>query len=292
MITVAEATDIVLSNTLSLGTETVPLAESLGRILAESFNADRDFPPFNRVTMDGIAILFSAFEDGTRAFPIQSTAPAGEVQQTLHNPKDCIECMTGAVLPNGCDTVIRYEDLTIENGTATINLDVLTWGQNVHKKGEDRQQGSQIVERGKKISPAEIGVGATIGKPEVEVMKTPSVLIISTGDELVNVDQTPAPHQIRSSNGHTIRAACAPYGLQIDEVHLLDDYETIKNKIAGYLDQYQVLILSGGVSKGKFDYVPGALAELKAEKLFHRVAQRPGKPFWFGTAPSGTVVFA
>ncbi|MEO1435675.1 MAG: molybdopterin molybdotransferase MoeA [Bacteroidota bacterium] len=292
MISVADATDIVLSNALSLGTEKVPLAESLGRILAEPLNADRDFPPFNRVTMDGISIQFSSFEKGIRTFPIQSTAPAGEAQQTLNNPEHCIESMTGAVLPEGCDTVIRYEDLTIENGTATINLDILKWGQNVHKQGEDRQQGSQIVGPGKMISPAEIGVAATIGKHEVNVMKTPSVLIISTGDELVNVDETPAPHQIRSSNVHTIRAACAPYGLKIDEVHLLDNYETIRDKIANYLNEYQVLILSGGVSKGKFDYVPNALAELKAEKLFHRVAQRPGKPFWFGTAPSGTVVFA
>lgn len=292
MISVHEATELVLASSLSLGTEHVPLHDSLGRILAEPLAADREFPPFNRVTMDGIAIQVQAFTQGARSFPIQSTAAAGTAQQSLLNSSDCIEVMTGAVLPEGCDTVIRYEDLNIENQIATIQLDALKWGQNVHKKGEDRQAGSVIVHPGKKIAAAEIGVAATIGKPLIEVRKTPSVLIISTGDELVDVNETPLTHQIRSSNVHTISAACAPYGLKVDQVHLLDDYETIKNKLAEYLKQYQVLILSGGVSKGKFDYVPGALEELKADKLFHRVAQRPGKPFWFGKSKEGAVIFA
>lgn len=293
MITIEEATDIVLAHQRDFGTEEIPLAEAAGRVLAETIRADRDFPPFDRVTMDGISIAYAAFaKKGIRTFPIQDTQAAGSPQLALDNPGHCMEVMTGAVLPQGTDTVIRYEDLEIKDGSATVNLDELKEGQNVHRQGEDRHEGEVIIEPGILLSAAEIGVAATVGKSKLTVRRIPRAVIISTGDELVEVDETPQPHQIRSSNAHTIRTTLEKWGMPADLLHLVDDPEHIKKELQRCLQEYDAILMSGGVSKGKFDYVPEALAALGVEKLFHRVKQRPGKPFWFGHWQEKCTIFA
>ena len=292
MITVEQATELIFKTVKDFGIEEVPLAQATSRVLRENFYADRDFPPYDRVTMDGIAIHFDAFQNGTRTFQIEGIAPAGTALMTLQNQENCLEVMTGSILPDNTDTVIRYEDLQIENGTATIQLDELTCGKNVHKKGNDRLQNDLIVSEGKIISPAEVGVAATVGKTHLKVSRLPKVAIISTGDELVEVNETPLPHQIRKSNVHTIKAALARFGIVADLFHLLDDREEILESLKSVLEVYDSLILSGGVSKGKFDYLPEALETLSVTKHFHKVKQRPGKPFWFGQTVDGTAVFA
>jgi molybdopterin molybdotransferase len=142
------------------------------------------------------------------------------------------------------------------------------------------------------LSAAEIGVTATVGKTQLIVGRLPKVVIISTGDELVDVDETPLPHQIRKSNVHTLAAAISAWGLNFSLLHLKDDKAEILKKLTQSLATYDVLLMSGGVSAGKLDYVPEVLEELGVTKLFHRIAQRPGKPFWFGKAEDGTPVFA
>ncbi|MEO1628822.1 MAG: molybdopterin molybdotransferase MoeA, partial [Bacteroidota bacterium] len=164
--------------------------------------------------------------------------------------------------------------------------------QNVHRKGMDRQKGELLAASGKKMSPAEVGLAATVGKAQLLVSRLPSVVVISTGDELVEVNQQPLPHQIRRSNIHRLVAGLKPFGIKAEQRHLKDDLEEVIEELSQLLEAFDVLILSGGVSKGKYDYVPEALDRLKVEKLFHRVKQRPGKPFWFGVAPSGARVFA
>lgn len=291
MITVKEATDIVLQNTVDFDTEMIPLTESVGHILAEPLIADRDFPPFDRVTMDGIAIRHEVFANGQRTFDIEGLQAAGAPQLTLKNPTNCLEIMTGAMLPHGVDTVIRYEDLNITNGKATIQIDDLKLGKNTHRRGSDRQQGSLIVSSNRIISPGEIGVAATIGKSELLVKKLPRVVLISTGDEIVEITQTPLPHQIRSSNVFTIQALLGKWQIRAERLHFSDNKAETIAGLREALADFDVLILSGGVSMGKFDFVPKALAELGVEQLFHKVQQRPGKPFWFGKS-TGTTVFA
>ena len=132
MISVKEAKNIVLNSTQDFGVEEIPFIKSVGRILKEKIFADRDFPPFNRVSMDGIAIDFQSFKNGQRSFKIEGIQAAGSEQITLQNSNNCIEVMTGAVLPNNTNTVIRYEDVTIENGIATITIDAIIDGQNIH----------------------------------------------------------------------------------------------------------------------------------------------------------------
>lgn len=291
MTTVEQATQIVLQNALSFPDEMVPLADAPGRLLREPLAADRDFPPFDRVSMDGIAIRFEAFAAGQRTFPIEGMQAAGAVQQVLKEKNNCFEVMTGAILPSGTDTVIRYEDLDTGNGQAAILIEEVSRGQNIHGRGADRRQSEVIVQPGCIISPAEIGVAATIGKTQLRVAVLPKVAVISTGDELVEVSDTPLLHQIRKSNVHTLAATLAGWGIKADLLHLLDNRAEIEHTLAGCLKKYDALILSGGVSMGKFDYLPQAFEALGVRKLFHKVSQRPGKPFWFGRGER-TVVFA
>ena len=292
MIPVKEALAIIKSQQKAFGTEMIPLAKSIGRILKEDLYTDRELPPYNRVTMDGIAIQYQYFSEGKRAFPVTGIAPAGSPQISLKEDKTCIEVMTGSIMPNIVDTVIRYEDVVIENGVATIQVDKLTKGQNIHWQGEDRKKGDLVVPSGTIISPAEVGVAATVGKTHLKVARLPTTIIISTGDELVEIADKPLSHQIRKSNVHRLTATLAKYNILADQHHLDDDMEVIQKDLAKIIDEYEVVILSGGVSKGKFDFLPEALTALGVEKLFHKIKQRPGKPFWFGKAPNGTLVFA
>lgn len=292
MLTTQAATDIVLQNTVDFGTERIPLSEAMGRVLAEPLIADRDFPPFDRVTMDGIAIRYDTFVNGQRDFPIEGLQAAGAAQLALQAPTHCLEVMTGAMLPQGADTVIRYEDVILENGVARVQIDQVIFGQNLHLKGSNRKQGEVIVPSNKIISPAEIGVAATVGKALLLVKKLPRVVIIATGDEIVGVNETPLAHQIRSSNAFTLQGLLTKWGIRAAHIHLVDKEDVIEKGLQDCLAKYDVLLLSGGVSEGKLDYVPAALAALGVAQLFHKVQQRPGKPFWFGKAPGGATVFA
>ena len=282
MISVEEAKNIILNATQNFGVEEIPFIKSVGRILKEDIVADRDFPPFNRVSMDGIAIDFNVFQNGQRAFKIEAIQPAGSPQITLQNKENCLEVMTGAVLPNNTNVVIRYEDVVIKNGVASIQVNEVKELQNIHQKGKDRKSGDVLINKNKVISAAEIGVLATVGKSNIKVAKLPKVMIISTGDELVKVTANPLPHQIRRSNVFTLVSLLERLNISLETDHITDDKPILKQKIASYLQQFDVLLFSGAVSKGKFDFLPEVFTELGVEKLFHKVTQRPGKPFWFG----------
>ena len=291
LIKVEEAQEVIMSSDEFFGIERVKLEDSLHRVLQEQVVADRDLPPFDRVSMDGIAIRHKAFENGSRNFKIEGIQAAGSPQLELKSEDACLEVMTGAVLPKNADTVIPYELIRIDDGLASLETEAVVFMQNVHSKGSDRVKGEVLIEKGRLISSAEIGVMATVGMPEVEVAKLPRTAIISTGDELVGIDQTPLPHQIRMSNVHSLKALIEPYGIKPDLHHLTDDPVQLKESVSELLANYDVLLFSGAVSKGKFDYLPETLDELGVVKLFHRVRQRPGKPFWFGKK-DGVSVFA
>lgn len=291
MLTVEEAFGIIMRHTASWGDATAPFGQALGRVLAEPLRADRDFPPFDRVSMDGIAIRFPDFEGGTRQFRICGTQAAGVPALLLSRPGECLEIMTGAILPQGADTVIRYEDLKIEDGVASILTEEVKSGQNVHPKGTDRREGEVIVAPGAYLGPAEMGIAATIGKSSLLVRNHPRVALIATGDELTPLEDRPLPHQIRISNIYALQGLLHSWNIASDLLHIRDDRDEVKAKLREALAQYDVLILSGGVSAGKFDHVPGVLEELGIPCIFHKVQQRPGKPLWFGAA-GGKTVFA
>ena len=289
MISAKEALKTVLNSAQDFGVEEIPFLKSVGSILKEEIFADRDFPPFNRVSMDGIVIDYTSFKNGQRAFKIEGIQAAGSEQITLLDTKNCIEVMTGAVLPNNANTVIRYEDVTIENGIATITIDTINKGQNIHTKGKDGKSGALLIQKNTIISAAEIGVLATVGKSVVKVAKQPKVMIVSTGDELVGVAETPLAHQIRRSNVFTLVSLLKRLHIPSETDHITDDKPILKSKIATYLKEYDVLLFSGAVSKGKYDFLPEVFEELGLEKRFHKVAQRPGKPFWFGYSAASII---
>lgn len=292
MITVEQAEHIIQNQVRDYKTEQVPFDQATGRVLAEDILADRDMPPFNRVTMDGIAINFTSYANGNRTFHIAGTQAAGDKPLIIPGDGYCIEIMTGAVLPEWADTIIRYEDVLITGNTAEVLVDTVRQGQNIHFKGKDKQQGDVVAAKGKVIGPAIISIITSVGKTRVLVKNLPRVVIISSGDELVDVHETPEPYQIRKSNSHTVKAVLQRHGLQADILHIADDPQVTGNTISQCLAGYDVLLLSGGISMGKFDYIPQALEQAGVRKLFHKVKQRPGKPFWFGADAKGALVFA
>jgi len=296
MISVEEATNLVQQQLWNPSVSIVPLDQSPGRVLAREVRADRDLPPYDRVAMDGIAVRQAELLNGILDFRISGTAPAGEPQYSLGAPGTCMEVMTGAVLPSGADAVVRYEDLTIENGVAHVNQGNIVKGNHIHVKGSDIREGEVILRQGTVISPAEVPILASVGMTGVSVYSGPKVALVTTGDELVAVDEIPLPHQIRRSNMYAVKAALAPYGVDCTMHHFGDhDWQADRNDVLHLLSsvvhEADVVILSGGVSKGKFDWVPAALQSLGIICIFHSVAQRPGKPLWFG-AGNGKVVFA
>ncbi|WP_150450912.1 molybdopterin molybdotransferase MoeA [Arenibacter lacus] len=292
MISFKEALKKVLDHTQDYGTEEIPLKNAMGRVLAQEITADRDFPPFNRATKDGIAINYEAIASGQTTFKLEGILPAGVAPKLLSNEEQAIEIMTGAVVPDNADTVVMYEHLVIENGWASL-IKNPTKGQDIHRQGSDRKMGETVLQKNTKISASEIGVLASVGKSTVVVKKLPKTAIISTGNELVEVGEQPLPYQIRKSNIHTLYGALSQEGIVPGEFHLRDDKDIIRKELNIVLNNFDVVLLSGGVSRGKYDYIPEVLAELGVEKVFHRVLQRPGKPFWFGLQPKKeTLVFS
>jgi len=287
MITVQEARQIINSTQVTYGTENVPIDRAVQRVLAEEIVADRDFPPFDRVTMDGIAIYYDAHRE-EKHYPVEHISAAGSPQYSLVDTAHCVEVMTGCMLPIGCDTVIRYEDLEQVDGGFKI-MGLPPKGKNVHRKGSDFPMHSTLLKKGHAIRAAEINILATVGKSEVLVYKHPKIVILSSGDELVDVAEQPLAHQIRRSNSHMIQAALKERGMASDLLHIADKKEEILLTFRKLHKTYDVFILSGGVSMGKFDFIPATLQEIGIKQQFHKVRQRPGKPFWFGNDATTTV---
>lgn len=292
MIPFKEAFQKVLEHPLSLGSEPIDIKDAQGRILAEDIYTDRDYPPFNRATKDGIVINYQAFEGGRHSYEIKGVIAAGTEVTKLQHQDSCMEIMTGAVVPYDADTVIMYEDLEIDHGIAHLKKDP-SKGQNVHLKGSDQKRNSLVLKAGTKISAAEVGILATLGCEKLLVKRLPAISVISTGNELVKVGEEPLPHQIRRSNAYSLHAALKSEKISPLLLHLRDDPDIIRQKLQYAIEDMDVLLLSGGVSKGKFDFIPQILGELGVTKIFHGVLQKPGKPFWFGIhQDSGTRVFS
>jgi len=275
--------------------EDCAISEAHGRVLRSDLRADRDLPPFDRVTMDGFALRASALAGGVSRFRVEATQAAGMRPFTL-GPKDdaCIEIMTGAVLPVGADCVVPYENTTREGEWMVARPEgPALAGRHVHRRGSDHRMGEVIVRSGARLTGREIAVAAACGHPALTVTHSPRVAVISTGDELVEVDALVAPHQIRRSNDHALRAALIRAGYpRTDRFHLRDIRHEIEHMLWHILAEYDVALITGGVSKGKFDFLPSELERQGVRKVFHGVAQRPGKPFWFGLSGRLTPVFA
>jgi molybdopterin molybdotransferase len=291
MLTPQEAEERIAQHAPRLSTETRALTVLSGRVLAQSVMAERDSPPFDRVTMDGIALSSTS---SARHYRITGTQAAGAPPLSIATPGDCIEVMTGATLPEGCDCVIPVERIVVKDGVATLAADVQTrHGLNVHRRAEDGAAHSLLLSAGTRLGPAEIAVVASAGLARVSVARVPRIIVISTGDELIEPGAPILDWQIRRSNVYGVLAGLRAHGFEeLAEDHLPDNLDVLRTRLATHLDTHDVLILSGGVSMGRFDFIPQVLAELGVQMIFHKIAQRPGKPMWFGVRSDGKAVYA
>jgi molybdopterin molybdotransferase len=294
MVSVQRAEAIILRGIKPFAPVRMELPGAFGRILREDLLADRDLPPFDRVAMDGIAVNFFSLEKGRRAFLVEGIQKAGSPPLVLKDKNACIESMTGAVLPNGCDCVIPVEN--IERVGTTVRLrenSKVVKGLNVHPQGADYRKGDILVRKGCRLLSPQIAVAASIGKKEVLVSESPRVAVIATGDELVDTDRPVGHYQIRMSNAYALQSALYLQGYtHVERFHIADDRKKLRTRLQGILEKFDVVILSGGVSMGKYDFIPSVLDDLGVHVLFYKVRQRPGKPFWFGKTQKGKPVFA
>ncbi len=293
-ISVEEAVSLIEATLPRWPSARVPLEQALGAVLREDLCAERDQPPFDRVTMDGIAVAAEALATGCREFTVAGRQAAGAPALAIDNSAQCIEVMTGGVLPGGTDTVIPVERITRSGDQAVLEAGYnARAGQFVHRRGSDNRQGERLLAAGRCIGPPEMAILTVGGQADVAISAWPAIAVISTGDELVEPGQPITAAQIRSSNDRAIEAALRRRGFpQVSRTLLRDDPGGLLREIGRLYAANDVLILSGGVSMGQFDYVPGTLAELGVRTVFHKVLQRPGLPLWFGRGDGGKLVFA
>ena len=293
VLTPAGAEKLILESIPLFHREDCAIAEAHGRILRADLRADRDLPPFDRVTMDGFA-LASGSAAKANSFVVEAVQAAGMIPVPLKSGRGCVEVMTGAVLPGGADCVVPYEESAREgDGIVLSDAAHPVPGSNVHRRGSDHRAGDVVVRAGVRLTGREIAVAASCGHPALTVSHLPRIAVVSTGDELVEVEAPVAAHQVRRSNDHALRAALIRAGYpRADRFHLRDVRHEIEHLLWHILAEYDIVLITGGVSKGKFDYLPSELERQGVRKIVQGVAQRPGKPFWFGLSGRMTPVFA
>jgi molybdopterin molybdotransferase len=293
MIPVSEAIQIVKNQTPRLDDERIELANALGRYLVEDISADTDLPPFDRSQMDGYAVRAADVEATPTKLKIVGESAAGRGWHNELKPSEAVRIMTGAPVPVGADSVQQVE-LTreLDGGSEVEVIEPVRLGRSIVKRGSEIKKGETVLRAGEKINAGAIAVLASFGYAKVKVGKRPRVAILATGSELVSVDQSPGKDQIRDSNNFSIAAYAALAGATIERLPLAgDDIKQLKEQIARAAERNDIIVTSGGVSVGRYDFTKTVLKELAAETFFERVALRPGKPTVFARLPKGTLVF-
>lgn len=293
MISADQALQAILERVEPGEAECVPLHRAAGRVLRHDVRAESSAPPFDRVMMDGFALQASALSREA-SFIIQAHVAAGSTPPRLEGSDRVIEVATGSPLPPGCDAVVPIEWCRVDGSECRIHPPEGTAthaGLFVHAEGSDGPAGRSVLSAGMALGPAEIAVLATEGKVQVCVNRPPRIALLTTGDEVVSPDVTPGPGQIRGSHAHALQALLTGWGdAEFSHRHVPDERAALRAEIDAALAACDVLLLTGGVSKGKRDYVADSLEDAGVERVFHGVAQRPGRPLWFGMRESTPVL--
>jgi molybdopterin molybdotransferase len=285
MLTVTEAIEIVLKHALPLAPATAaPGPAALGAILAEDVASDLDLPPYDKAMMDGYALRSADLSGGQATLRVIEEITAGRVPTKSLEAGQAARIMTGAPIPTGADVVVMVERTRmLEGERVEINDASLSPGKNILPRATELRRGEVVLKAGARLRPQEIGVLASVGRASVRIVPAPRVAVLSTGDELVEIDRVPGPGQIRNSNGPMLLAQVARAGGVPQSLGIAADRRDSLVALIGEGLKADILVLSGGVSAGKLDLVPGVLQELGVEPHFHKVAMKPGKPVFFGT---------
>lgn len=291
MISISNALEQIRNTVESHAVSPQKLLSSVGMTLARDVLADLDSPPHDKSVMDGYAVQSSDIQAGRRDLVVTETIVAGSSPQQPVEPGCAARIMTGAPLPHGADAVVMIEKTSQIEGTdppqVRIDIPQLSPGHHMMSRGKNYRSGDVVLKQGHQIRAADIGLLAEVGHDVVDVYRQPTIAVLPTGDELVDVQQLPGPAQIRNSNGPLLVALNRANGFEVDALDIgRDDPAQLKRLVEQGL-QKDVLLLSGGVSAGMLDLVPQVLADCGVEQVFHKVAVKPGKPIWFGRWASG-----
>jgi molybdopterin molybdotransferase len=296
MIPISEALKIIKRETFSLSTEQTGLENSVGRVLAENIKADMDLPPFDRSQMDGFAVKSEDVKNTPVKLKIIGESVAGKGFDGNLKSGEAVRIMTGARVPKGADSVQKVE-LTEESDGLIEILEATKANQNMVLRGQEVKSGAKIFEKGEIITEQKIAAIASFGYAKVKFFQKPEVSILSTGSEIVNINETPQRDQIRNSNSIMLDVFAKKLGLQTQVLPLVhDDFETLKQTIANAVEskiqnpKSKILIITGGVSVGDYDFTKPALRDLGAEIFFERVSLKPGKPTVFARL-NDTLIF-
>ncbi|HWS88339.1 MAG TPA: gephyrin-like molybdotransferase Glp [Pyrinomonadaceae bacterium] len=293
MIPVSEAIRIVVEKAGPLAAERVALGEALGRVLAEDAFADTDLPPFDRAQMDGYAVRSEDLRETPARLRVVGEAAAGDGWRGALRAGEAVRIMTGAPLPAGADSVQQVEVTREEDDGEFVLIERATEpGQFFVPRASEIRKGERVLEAGDEVSAARAAVLASFGYASVPVRRRPRVAVLATGTELVQVGERPSEDQIRDSNSYSLAAYASLAGASVERLPFAgDDPELLRVEIERAAGRSDLLVLSGGVSMGRYDFTKAALRALGAEVFFERVALRPGKPTVFARLPGGTLVF-
>jgi len=287
LVDAAQAAALVLEHTPVLGVETVALADVKGRVLAEDLVASSELPPHPASAVDGYAIRAA---DAGRTLRVVGESAAGRPLSARVDAGTAARILTGGVVPDGADTVVMVEDTRVDGDSVTVPAG-LSAGTNLHRPGADLRAGELVISAGTQLGSAEIGLAAALGVPRLRVHRRPRVALLSTGDELVEVGETPGPGQIPDSNRWALLAALREAGAEVRLLGIAPDTaEDLRSLVTTALREAEALVTSGGVSVGTHDLVKPLLESLGTVHV-GRVKLKPGKPFTFATLPAGRLAF-
>ena len=290
MITAEKALHIVLASAHPLKAVRMGLDEALGRCLAQDIRADRDMPPADRSAMDGYALRARDVSSRGSVLRLVGEVAAGSPKRPKVSPGTCVSILTGASVPPGADAVVKVEQTRESDGVVKF-LATTRVGANIRLRGEEVAKGCVVLARGSVLDAPQIGLCASVGKPVVKVHSPPRVAVLCTGEELKGAHERVRSHQLRNSNGPALVAALAGAGIAAAERIVPDDPDVLAATLKQAAGDHDVVILTGGVSVGKYDYVPRAVRQIRATIHFHGVAMKPGRPQLYATLGRNRHIF-
>lgn len=286
----AEAIERVLAHVApGSSSDTLPLEQCAGRVLAEDVSSDRDLPPFNRAQMDGYALRAADFAPG-KTFPLVGTVPAGHDGNIAVPVGSCVAIATGAPLPSDVDTVIQHEKSDRAN-PVSFTLDTIAPGHAVHPRGVDAHAGDVVIKQHTQLSAHHLGIAASVGKASLNVTRKPRVIILTSGDEIVPAEASPQTHQVRNSNGPMLSALCAAMGAEVvRSQHLPDELPAVQGAVNEALKVCDVLLTVGGISAGERDHFRNAFEPAHVEPIITRALLQPGGPIYVGKRGNAPII--